>query len=173
MPARISIAAPEHAARIAQIHMAAFGSNVMLLAQFPTEDVLKGLERSIEMKARADIEDSNSTVIIAWASEEAESRAENNPSRSIPAERSRDAYSDTIIGFAKWTHPIEVGSDYEEPAWVWPEGTVHDVLNAWTRVEEEAQEAIVGSEPCYSEYTILDMRLPFPNHEIFIDYPNP
>jgi hypothetical protein len=36
---------------------------------------------------------------------------------------------------------MEIGSYYEEPAWIWPKGTVHDVLNAWTRAEEEAQES--------------------------------
>ena len=47
--------------------MAAFRSNAMLQAQFPTEDVRKALQRAIEMKALADIEDTNITVILTWA----------------------------------------------------------------------------------------------------------
>jgi hypothetical protein len=95
MVVRVSVAAPAHSARIAEIHMAAFGSNVMLLAQFPTEKVRKGLERLIELKARADIEDPKTTVIIAWAP------SEDDPKSSTPEQSSKDASSGTIIGFAK------------------------------------------------------------------------
>jgi hypothetical protein len=160
MLTQISIASPEHAARIAQIHMAAFGSNAMLLAQFPTEKVRKDLERSIEMKARADIEDPKTTVIIALTAGEEDTKS------STSEQSSENASSGTIIGFAKWAHPIEIGSDYEEPAWIWPEGTAHDVLSAWSRAEEEAQKAVIGSEPRYSEYTSLCIRLPV--HELIL-----
>lgn len=57
-------AIPEDASRIAEIHMAAFGSNAMLHAQFPTPAIRKRLQTSIEEKALADIRDPKTTVLV-------------------------------------------------------------------------------------------------------------
>lgn len=54
----------QDAPRIAEIHMAAFGPNAMLHAQFPTPAIRQGLQISIENKALADIDDPKTTVLV-------------------------------------------------------------------------------------------------------------
>ena len=58
------VATREDVARIADIHMAAFGPNAMLHAQFPTPAIREGLRTSITNKALADIDDSKTTVLV-------------------------------------------------------------------------------------------------------------
>jgi hypothetical protein len=64
MPLLVAIAEPADAARITDIHMAVFGSNAMLRAQFPTATVRAELQKTIEKKALADIEDHRTTVLV-------------------------------------------------------------------------------------------------------------
>lgn len=61
---RMRTATPGDAPRIAEIHMAAFGSNAMLHAQFRAPVIRRGLQISIENKALADIEDPKVTVLV-------------------------------------------------------------------------------------------------------------
>ncbi|KAF2787556.1 putative GNAT family acetyltransferase [Melanomma pulvis-pyrius CBS 109.77] len=122
------------AARIAEIHMAAFGRNGMLLAQFPTPSVRRGLQEAIEAKALADILDPRITVLVVQEVEIEQQSPKNNG---------------RIIGFAKWIHPVATGENYAETPWVWPEGTTWDVLDAWTRTVEEAEKNVLGKSPCY------------------------
>jgi ribosomal protein L12E/L44/L45/RPP1/RPP2 len=57
-------AVPADAVRIAEIHVAAFSSNAMLLAQFPTPEARKGLQESARVKALADIADPKISVLV-------------------------------------------------------------------------------------------------------------
>ncbi|KAI0378632.1 putative GNAT family acetyltransferase [Hypomontagnella monticulosa] len=131
MSLEICLATPADAPRIAEIHMAAFADNAMLLAQFPTLAVRKALQKSIEMKALVDIDDPQISVLIVKDSQ-------------------RQSKSDReIIAFAKLTLPVPKGETYTESPWIWPEGTDHDVLAAWTRKTEAAEERVLGGNPCY------------------------
>lgn len=49
---------------IAEIHMAAFGCNAMLHAQFPNLAIHKELQTCIKDKALADITDPKTTVLV-------------------------------------------------------------------------------------------------------------
>lgn len=160
---RCGVAQPEDAARISRVHMAAFGPNAMLRAQFPSEEIRRDLQRSIEMKALADIQDSNTTVLIVQRIATAMPRAGGKLHDDTGARPSDGA----IIGFAKWSHPIELNDDYEEPQWVWPEGTAFDVLNDWTRVTEAAQNVAIGSKPCYSKYSSIIISAPYRTSRLF------
>ncbi|OHE96031.1 hypothetical protein CORC01_08724 [Colletotrichum orchidophilum] len=111
--------------------MAAFGPNAMLHAQFPTPIIRQELQKSIENKALADIDDSKTTVLVVTGSKDKEKNA------------------DIVIAFAKWSHPVLPGEDYMEPAWVWPEGTDLKVLEAWTAKAAEAESRSIGDAPCY------------------------
>ncbi|KAH8901507.1 putative GNAT family acetyltransferase [Thozetella sp. PMI_491] len=119
------------APRIAEIHMAAFSSNAMLHAQFPTPEIRQGLQRSVEAKARADIDDPRTTVLVVLSSAGSEQG------------------DGIIISFAKWCHPVLPGEDYVEPDWIWPEGTDLTILDAWTAKTQEAQRGTLGDTPCY------------------------
>ncbi|KAI0883007.1 putative GNAT family acetyltransferase [Annulohypoxylon maeteangense] len=129
------------AARIAEIHMAAFSSNAMLLAQFPTTAVRDALEKCIESKAHADINDPNITVLVIRDTNTTES-GESKQDHTHQA-------CGTIIAFAKWAHPVSINDVYTESPWIWPEGTNLEVLGEWTRKTEEAQAYAVGVSPCY------------------------
>lgn len=65
---RLHTATREDASRIAEIHMAAFGPNAMLHAQFPTPIIRQELQKCIEKKALADIDDSKTTVLVVTGS---------------------------------------------------------------------------------------------------------
>ncbi|KAI0204935.1 hypothetical protein F4808DRAFT_315485 [Astrocystis sublimbata] len=132
MSPKLYPAIPADAGRIAEIHMAAFASNAMLLAQFPTPEVREGLQESIRLKALADIEDSRITVLVV---------------RDVAQDSDPSAQS--VIAFAKWSHPVGKDEQYEETPWVWPPGTDMHILESWGRAAEEAQEELVGDQPCY------------------------
>lgn len=126
--------------------MAAFGPNAMLQAQFPMPLLHEWLQRTIETKAMADIDDSKTTVLVVRdvPGDEAngdmalEDHGIDNPSRRAHT-----------IAFAKWSHPVADDENYSEPPWVWPEGTNWEVLEGWAKKSEEAQERALGRTPCY------------------------
>ncbi|XXH00570.1 hypothetical protein Hte_006918 [Hypoxylon texense] len=128
---QMRVATRQDAPRIAEIHMAAFGLNAMLHAQFPTPAIRRGLQTCIENKALADIDDPKTTVLVVTSSDASEKNVA------------------TIVAFAKWSHPIPPGEDYVEPPWIWPEGTDLETLQAWTAKAAEAESRSVGDAPCY------------------------
>ncbi|KAI1415437.1 putative GNAT family acetyltransferase [Hypoxylon sp. FL1857] len=147
MPLILVAAEPADAARIADIHMAAFSSNAMLLAQFPTPAVRNALKESIELKALADINDSKTTVLVVRDSDSTTSinTAEPGGDEQNPDRRGLGE----AIAFAKWAHPISTNEDYTEPHWIWPAGTDSKLLRDWANKTEESQKHAVGDSPCY------------------------
>ncbi|EER24473.1 GNAT family acetyltransferase, putative [Coccidioides posadasii C735 delta SOWgp] len=113
------------AACIADIHIAAFETNVQFIAQFPTPPVRKGLWTSLRDKAISEIRDPKWVVLVVRNEE------------------------DQVIGFAKWCRPILKSENYEEPPWQWPEGTNMAALNEWTAKVEAANAKILHNTPCY------------------------
>ncbi|KEY82293.1 acetyltransferase GNAT, partial [Aspergillus fumigatus] len=105
--------------------MAAFHTNGMLLAQFPTPAVRKGLWMSLVDKVVKEIRDPQWEVLVA-----------------------REA-DDRVVSFAKWCLPLSESTVYEEEPWVWPEGTNMAILNAWVKKVEQAAKEIMGKTPCY------------------------
>jgi hypothetical protein len=136
---------PKDAARIAEIHMAAFGSNSMLLAMFPSVAIRQAVQRIMELKALADIQDSNTTVLTVQQSGICINCNEKRPTDNTVVQSEEGA----IIAFAKWAHPIEPENKSREPQWIWPKGTALDVLAHWGKLMEEAQAAAIGSQLCY------------------------
>lgn len=122
----VKLATETDADRIADVHMAAFGSNALLLAQFPTPDVRTQLRHCIAKKAAADIRDPNIAVLVA-----------------------RD--QEKIVSFAKWSLPVTAPETYVEAPWVWPDGTNFSILHEWTEKMEEAQQRALGELPSYRE----------------------
>ncbi|KAI0160831.1 putative GNAT family acetyltransferase [Hypoxylon sp. FL1284] len=143
----LTFAGRDDAARIADIHLAAFGSNEMLLAQFPTPTVRAALRKSIQAKALADTDDPKTTVLVV---RHVSSVSLNNVIKAREDRRGSDGGSKgKVIAFAKWTHPISREENYTEPPWVWPAGTDLKILQDWTKVTEQAQARVVGDSPCY------------------------
>ncbi|KAK8076436.1 hypothetical protein PG994_003708 [Apiospora phragmitis] len=143
----------EDAPRIAEIHMAAFGSNAMLHAQFPTLAIRKGLQTCTKEKALADINDPKTTVLVVTSSDARDSEYISCDERTtdfptMPSGPENTA--GTVIAFAKWSHPVLPGEEYVEPPWIWPEGTDLDTLGAWiANAAEVESRSAVGGAPCY------------------------
>ncbi|KAL8997419.1 MAG: hypothetical protein Q9169_003282 [Polycauliona sp. 2 TL-2023] len=91
----VTAATANDADRIADIHMAAFGSNELLLAQFPDPDVRTQLRDCIARKAADDIRDPNIAVLVT-----------------------RD--QDKIVSFAKWSLPVAASESHVEAPWALP-----------------------------------------------------
>ncbi|GAP91895.2 putative GNAT family acetyltransferase [Rosellinia necatrix] len=157
MPLKLYPAVPADAGRIADIHMAAFSSNAMLLAQFPTPVVREGLRESIRKKALADIDDPKITVLVVreTAPDCDPSRPGDDAGRDLAEHQPREGKVEAgkVIAFAKWSHPVKKGEEYEEAAWIWPPGTNMSVLESWGRATEEAQEEAMGGQPCYRKFS--------------------
>ena len=149
----LSEAQADDAPRIAEIHMAAFGSNAMLRAQFPTPAVRRDLQRSIEWKALADINDTKTTVLVVRIAMDHDVLMENVEPTVVANRKLGLEQRSKVIAFAKWVAPSAEGEDYEEPAWIWPEGTNLAVLNTWNDLVESVQARVLGSTPCYRKFS--------------------
>ncbi|OTA55559.1 putative GNAT family acetyltransferase [Hypoxylon sp. EC38] len=147
MPLTLVAAEHEDAPRIAEIHMAAFGSNAMLLAQFPTPTVRDALKKSIELKALADINDPKTTVLVVRESTSGAPSITAEPCRNEQGRGHRE--QGKTIAFAKWAHPVSIDEGYTEPHWIWPTGTDLKILGDWAKKTEEAQCHTIGDCPCY------------------------
>ncbi|KAI9689628.1 MAG: hypothetical protein M1820_010149 [Bogoriella megaspora] len=128
----------------------------MLQAQFPTVHTRQALQRSIELKASADIDDPRISVLVVKLlhSEDVNDTQEGtveDPREENALDRDKPVSQGEIIAFAKWSHPITKGEEYLEPPWSWPDGTNWEVLDDWTKKTEEAQERTIGDTPCYSK----------------------
>jgi hypothetical protein len=155
MPLKLCPATPADAPRIAEIHMLAFGSNKMLRAQFPTPAIRAALQKSIEDKALADIEDSKISVLVVRELLSEEQEAVKDERGNAVKGREVVLKEGKVISFAKWSHPVEEGEDYAEPPWVWPEGTNMEVLNAWGKEIDDSYERVLGATPCYRKISIF------------------
>ncbi|KAK2789837.1 hypothetical protein FQN53_001200 [Emmonsiellopsis sp. PD_33] len=124
MPLVLSEAIESDAGYTADIHLAAFASNPMFRAQFPTPAVRAGLRSSLVEKTLADLSDPKCVILVV-----------------------RDG--DEIISFAKWTRPIPESETYLESPWRWPEGTMLSVLNEWNARTEYAVQQALMRIPCY------------------------
>jgi hypothetical protein len=126
-------ASEDDAARIADIHMAAFGTNPMLLAQFPTPAIRDELRVTLREKAIDEIRDPQWAVLVVYDG------------------------AGKIISFAKWRRPIPESEwdRYVEAPWKWPKGTRFDILEEWTSKVEEAGEKLLGNTPFYCKLNHL------------------
>lgn len=157
MPLYCCAAKPKDAPRIAAIHMAAFASNPMLLAQFRTAAAREALQPIIAQKTLTEIEDANTTVLVVkiGATPDGEDEKDSELRNDVNAPSAEG----TIIAFAKWAHPTESEEEEEEEEeeehhdtpWTWPEGTAVDVLAGWKKCTDKAQREAMGPQACYSK----------------------
>lgn len=142
-PLTLSPALESDAGAISSIHMAAFGLNAMLHAQFPTPHIRAQLQLAIIDKTIRDIRDAGTAVLVV--------RAGRQGQRSLDKDQDQEeADGEEVVSFARWNLPVEGG--WVEPAWKFPEGTEWGVLKAWTEMVDAAQERVLGGEACYREF---------------------
>lgn len=153
MPLHCCIAEPKDAPHIAAIHMSAFASNAMLLAQFRTAAARQALQPIIEQKTLTEIEDANTTVLVVKLSATPDGVDEKDS--ELRDDVDAPAAEGTIIAFAKWAHPTgseeEEEEEHHDTPWTWPEGTAVDVIAGWKKVTDKAQKVELYERACYSK----------------------
>ena len=125
MTLRLCIATEADALCIGDIHMAAFATNGMLHAQFPTPSSREGLRDTVADKATEDIRDPHTMVLIVKDTQ----------------------VCNEVITYGKWSLPTSTSAN--EAPWIWPEGTRLDVLDEWTEKVESAKDKTLKHQNCY------------------------
>jgi hypothetical protein len=135
MALKLSAATAADVDRIASVHLAAFDSNVLLHAQFPTRASLSSLESilSQEMLDNIKKQDAGKAVLVV-----------------------RDTDADNqIISFAKWDLP-GLSKGVHHPGVTWPKDCRQEFLNEYHEKAEAAKTRVIGDRPCYrKDQTLL------------------
>jgi hypothetical protein len=132
---QLSDAAPRDVERIASIHLAAFDTNVLLHAQFPTPESLAVLHSILGQEMLYTIQNtqvSGKAVMVVRDTE-----AENQ-----------------IISFAKWNLPnFSKGGHHVGAAW--HVDTRQDLLDLYHEKADQAKIRVVGDKPCYRKPSLF------------------
>ena len=120
---------------IASLHILSFNSNVLLHAQFPTPESLKGLHTFLSQDAIRDLKDPGKALVVV-----------------------RDTEAKRIAGFAKWDLPSHA-SDRAEIEW--PEGCQQHFLDGYYEKADAAKKRVVGDTPCYCKSGFLPSFYPY------------
>ncbi|PSS07118.1 hypothetical protein M430DRAFT_71885, partial [Amorphotheca resinae ATCC 22711] len=109
---------------IASVHLAAFSSNILLHAQFPTPASLLALREFLRQDTLRDLRDPGKAVLVV---------------RDTKA-------SNLIVGFAKWDLP---GHDASHSDITWPEGCREEYLKGYYEKVMAARDRVMGGRHCY------------------------
>jgi hypothetical protein len=130
MVLRLSPATESEAEDIASVHLAAFSSNILLHAQFPTPASLLALREFLRQDTLRDLRDPGKAVLVVR-----DTRASN-----------------LIVGFAKWDLP---GHDASHSDITWPEGCREEYLKGYYEKVMAARDRVMGGRHCYCKMTKL------------------
>jgi hypothetical protein len=119
--------------RIAAIHLAAFDSNVLLHAQFPTPSSLAALRSILSNDMLHTIQ-------------------EGETSRKVVLVVRDSAAGDQIIGFAKWDLPGLAKGTPVHPDVTWPAECRKEFLDEYHTKAEAAKERVMGDGECYRKF---------------------
>jgi hypothetical protein len=131
---QLTVATEADADCIASIHLAAFDSNPLLHAQFPTPSSLEVLHAALSQDALNAIRNGEGcgTIVMVVRDTEADGQ---------------------IISFAKWDLPekpkVIAHSDF-----TWPEGCGQEYLDENREKAGSAKNRVVGNKPCYRKNCI-------------------
>ncbi|KAF2116895.1 hypothetical protein BDV96DRAFT_658157 [Lophiotrema nucula] len=156
MSLKLCFARSEDAARIAEIYMMAFDGNAMVHAQFPTNTALREFQQVIQARTLVDIADVNTTILVVrgtTATNERSNETNDTPETILESE--------TIMGAAKWSHPVEVQDENFKAPHTWSDECSSAALQDWRRVTEKAENEVVGQVPHYE----LSFLVTHPMHE--------
>lgn len=119
---------------IASLHLLCFDSNVLLHAQFPTPESLKGLHTFLSQDATRDMQDPGKALMVV-----------------------RETETNGIVSFAKWDLPCLARVHVEV---TWPEGCQQRFLDEYYEKAEAAKKRVVGETPCYCKSCVFSSILP-------------
>jgi hypothetical protein len=134
MVLRLSVAAETDADCIASIHLAAFDSNPLLHAQFPTPSSLEGLHAALSQDALNTIRngEGRGTIVLVIRDTEVDGQ---------------------IISFAKWDLP-EKPNDIVHSDITWPEDCRQEYLDEYHEKAKCAKNRVIGNKPYYRKNCI-------------------
>lgn len=133
MVLHLSAAATADVDQIAAVHLAAFDSNALLHAQFPTPSSRAALQRILSQEMFATIQSDHSRKVVLVV-------------------RDTDA-ENQIISFAKWDLP-GLSKGHSPLRSTWPEDCQEQYLNEYHDKAEAAKNRVVGDQPCYRKLCI-------------------
>ena len=133
MVLHLSAAATVDVDQIAAVHLAAFDSNALLHAQFPTLSSRAALQQVLSQEMFATIQNDHSGKVVLVV-------------------RDTDA-ENQIISFAKWDLP-GLSKDPSSLGSTWPEDCQEQYLNEYYDRAEAAKNRVVGDQPCYRKLCI-------------------
>lgn len=129
MVLQVSAAAAEDVDEIAALHLAAFDTNALLHAQFPTTAALDGLQKYLSQEMLHTIEhaaDAEKAVLVV---------------------RDTDSGS-RIVGFSKWDLP-GLRKDAPHSDITWPADCRQEYLDRYYELAEVTKDRVIGDKPCY------------------------
>ena len=133
MVLRLSAATAADVDQIAAVHLAAFDSNALLHAQFPTPSSRSALQQILSQEMSAAIQNERSGKVVLVV-------------------RDTDA-ENQIISFAKWDLPgLSKGPHHLGGSW--PEDCQEQYLDEYYDKAEAAKNRVVGDRPCYRKLCI-------------------
>jgi hypothetical protein len=132
MVLHLSGAATADVDQIAAVHLAAFDSNALLHAQFPTPSSRAALQQILSQEMFATIQNDHSGKVVLVV-------------------RDTDA-ENQIIGFAKWDLPELSKKPFGS---AWPEDCQEQYLNEYYDKAEAAKNRVIGEQPCYRKLCIF------------------
>jgi hypothetical protein len=62
-----------------------------------------------------------------------------------------DVVEGVIVGFAKWTHPVQPNENYKWPRWNLSQTKDRKVLDPWLAEVKRVEEEIIGDTPRYGQ----------------------
>jgi len=131
---QLTVATEADADCIASIHLAAFDSNPLLHAQFPTPSSLEVLHAALSQDALNAIRNGEGcgTIVLVVRDTEADGQ---------------------IISFAKWDLPEKL-KDIVHSDITWPEDCRREYLDEYHEKAGFAKNRIIGNKPCYRKNCI-------------------
>jgi hypothetical protein len=134
MVLQLSIATEADVDCIASTHLAAFDSNILLHAQYPTPSSLEGLQAYLSQDALDIIQNGQNCGKVILVVRETEAKNQ-------------------IISFAKWDLP-EISKAPLHSDITWPTGCRQEYLDEYHEKAEAAKNRVVGDRPCYRKTCI-------------------
>lgn len=130
MVLHLSGATPDDVEQIADIHLAAFNSNRLLHAQFPTPASLAALRSFLIQQSLASLRSGSKAILVVKDTEAGEK----------------------VISFAKWDLPIAAESqNVPFPDIMCVEGCNKEYLERYSALADATRARVIGSNPCYSK----------------------
>jgi hypothetical protein len=138
MVLQLSRATPEDVDEIADVHLAAFDSNTLLHAQFPTPVSLEALRSYLSQEALTSIGVGSKAILVVRDTD--------------VGERGK------IVSFAKWDLPVVAQDSLNVvfPDIMGVEGCNKEYLERYSALAEATKKRVLGSGACYRKINLLD-----------------